>query len=58
MLKPCDPSQIIRKVNRVVVARREIRAVRRVVKQLPVEVLQQYSSASKFMRTRIFIGEH
>jgi hypothetical protein len=35
----------------VVVARSEIRAVRRVVKQLPVEVLQQCSSASSCMWT-------
>jgi hypothetical protein len=32
--------------KQAVVARSEIRAVRRVVKQLPVEMLQQYSSAS------------
>jgi hypothetical protein len=36
----------------MVVARSEIRAVRRVVKQFPVEMLQQCSSASNCMRER------
>jgi hypothetical protein len=35
----------------------EIRAVRRVVKQLPVETLQQCSSASSCVRTRIAMKE-
>jgi hypothetical protein len=43
-----------------VVAWCEIRAIRRVVKQLPVEMLQQCSSASSctIMRTRIVMEEH
>jgi hypothetical protein len=41
----------------VVVARSEIRALKRVVKQLPVELLQQSSSASSCMRTRIVMEE-
>jgi hypothetical protein len=41
--------------KQVVVARSEIRAIRMVVKQLPVEMLQQCSSASSCMRTRIAI---
>jgi hypothetical protein len=44
--------------KQVVVTRRKIRAVRRVVKQLPVKVLQQCSSASSCMRTCIFIWEN
>jgi hypothetical protein len=39
----------------MVIARSEIRAVRWVVKQLPVEMLQQCSSTSSCMRTRIVI---
>jgi hypothetical protein len=35
-----------------------MRTVRRVVKQFPVEVLHQCSSASSCMRTRIFMEEH
>jgi hypothetical protein len=41
----------------VVVARSESRAVRRVVGLLPVEMLQQCSSSSSCMRTRIFMDE-
>jgi hypothetical protein len=44
--------------KQVVVARSEIRAVRRVVKQLPVEMLQHCSSVSSCMRMRIFMEEH
>jgi hypothetical protein len=42
------------------VVRREIRAVRRLVKQLPAEMLQQPSSASSCtrMRKRIVMEEH
>jgi hypothetical protein len=40
------------------VARREISAVNRVVKQLPVEMLQQCLSANSCMRTRIVMEEH
>jgi hypothetical protein len=42
----------------MVVARSEIRAVRRVVKQLPVEMLLQCSSASSCMRARSGMEEH
>jgi hypothetical protein len=42
----------------MVVAKCEVRAVRRVVKQLPVEMLKQYSSAISCMRTRIVMEEH
>jgi hypothetical protein len=42
----------------VVVTRSEIRAARRVVKQLPVKMLKQYSNASSCMLTRIAIEEH
>jgi hypothetical protein len=42
----------------VVVGRSEVRAIRRVVKQLPVEMLKQCSSASSCMRTRIVMEEH
>jgi hypothetical protein len=38
--------------------RSEIRDVRRVVKQLPVEMLQKCSSASSSMRKRIDVEEH
>jgi hypothetical protein len=41
----------------VVVAGSEVGAVRKVVKQLPVEMLQQYSSASRCMRTRSVMEE-
>jgi hypothetical protein len=42
----------------VAVAPSEIRAVRRVVKQLPVGMLQQCSSAIGCMRMRIVMEEH
>jgi hypothetical protein len=42
----------------VVVARSEIRAVWRVVKQVPVEMLQQWSSASSCIWTRNVIEGH
>jgi hypothetical protein len=44
--------------KQVVVARSEIRAVTRVVKQLPVEMPQQWTSASSRMRTLIVMEEH
>jgi hypothetical protein len=44
--------------KQVVVARREIRTVRTVVRQLPVEMLQQCSIASSCMRARIVMEEH
>jgi hypothetical protein len=46
--------------KQVVVARSEMRAVRREVKQLPVEKLQQSLSASSYtrMRTRFGMEEH
>jgi hypothetical protein len=40
------------------VTQSEIRAVRRVVKQLPVEMLQQYSSVNSCMRICIVMEEH
>jgi hypothetical protein len=42
----------------VVVTRSETRALRRVVRQLPVEMLQQCSSASNCMQTCIVIEKH
>jgi hypothetical protein len=42
----------------VVVARREIRALRRVVKQFPVEMLQECSSLNGCMGTRNVMEEH
>jgi hypothetical protein len=52
-------SQLALKVfKQVVVTQDEIRDVRRVVKQLQVQMLQQCSSASSCMRTRIFMEEH
>jgi hypothetical protein len=44
--------------KQVVVAQSEIRAGRRVVRQLPVEMLQQCSSASSCMRTCIVMEKH
>jgi hypothetical protein len=44
--------------KQVAVARSEIRAVRTVVKQLPVKMLHQCSSASSCMRTRIVVEKH
>jgi hypothetical protein len=44
--------------KQVVVARREIRAVRRVIKHLLVEMILQCSSACSCMRTRIVMEEH
>jgi hypothetical protein len=44
--------------KQVVVARSEIRAVRRVVRQLPVEMLQQCSSANSCMQTHIVMEEY
>jgi hypothetical protein len=41
----------------VVVVGSEIKAVRRVVKHLPVEMFQQCSSASSCMQTRIVMEE-
>jgi hypothetical protein len=59
LLKRCDPSHFFRYVdNQAVVARSQIRAVRRAVTQLPVEMLQQCSSASSCMRTRIVMKGH
>jgi hypothetical protein len=55
LLKRCDPNQFF---NQAVVTRSEIRAVRRVVKQLPVGRLQQCSGASSCMRTRIVMEAH
>jgi hypothetical protein len=49
---------VLQKGKRVVVAQSEIRTVRRVVKQLPVQMLQQCSSASSSMRTHIDMQEH
>jgi hypothetical protein len=43
--------------KQVVVARSEIKAVRRMVKQLPVETVQQCSSASSCTRRRIVMEE-
>jgi hypothetical protein len=40
------------------VAQSEIRAVRRLVKQLPVGILQHSSNVSSCMRTRIVMNEH
>jgi hypothetical protein len=42
----------------VVVAQSEIRAVRRVVKQLPVEMLQHCLSVSSCMQMHIIIEQH
>jgi hypothetical protein len=42
----------------VVVGRSEIRAVRRMVKQLPAEMLQHWPSASSWMRKRTFTEKH
>jgi hypothetical protein len=44
--------------QQVLAARSEIRAVRRVVKQLPVEMIQQCLSANSCMRARIVVDEH
>jgi hypothetical protein len=44
--------------KQAVVAGSEIRALRRMVKQLPVEMLQQCSSACSCMRTHIVMDEH
>jgi hypothetical protein len=44
--------------KRMVVAWSDIRAVRRLVKQLPVEMLQQCSSANSCMRMRFVMEEH
>jgi hypothetical protein len=44
--------------KQMVVVRSEISAVRRVVKELPVEMLWQCSSASSCMQTRILMEEH
>jgi hypothetical protein len=44
--------------KQVVIARSEIRAVRKVDKQLPVEMLQQCSSASSCMQMRIVMEVH
>jgi hypothetical protein len=41
----------------VAVSERKIRAVRRMVKQLPAEMLQQYSSANSFMQMPIIMLE-
>jgi hypothetical protein len=49
---------VIQVGNQAVVIWSEIRAVRRVVKQLPVEMLQQYSSVSSFMQTRVVMKKH
>jgi hypothetical protein len=51
LLKRCYPNQFFRYVNGVVVALSEIRAVRRMVKQLPLEMLRQYLSASRRQKT-------
>jgi hypothetical protein len=42
----------------LIVARSEFMAVRRVVKQLPVEMLHQCLSASSCIRMRIIMEEH
>jgi hypothetical protein len=52
LLKHFDPKPLLQVGKQVVVAQSEIRVVRRVVKQLPVETLQQYSSASSRIRMR------
>jgi hypothetical protein len=65
-LYACELSHVLtRSINsplllrrQVVVARSESRAVRRVVKQSPVEMLQQCSSTSSCMRTRIVMERH
>jgi hypothetical protein len=44
--------------KQVVVAQSEIRAVRKVVKQLPVEMFQQCSSVGSCMWTCIVMEEH
>jgi hypothetical protein len=51
-------SAVLQVGKQVVVARSEIRAVRKVVKQRPVEMLQQYSSASSCIRMRIVMEVH
>jgi hypothetical protein len=58
LLKHCDPKQFFGKVKEVVITRSEIRALRRLVKQLPVEMLQQCSSVSSCMQMRIVMEEH
>jgi hypothetical protein len=61
LFKCCDHNQLIIQVGKqVVVAWSEIRTVRRVIQQLPVEMLQQCSSASScpHMRTHIDMEEH
>jgi hypothetical protein len=44
--------------KQVVVTQSVIRTVRRVVKQLPVETVQQCSSESSYMQTCIIVEEH
>jgi hypothetical protein len=52
------PQPVLQVDTQVVLAQSEIRAVRWVVKQLPVEMFQQCSSASSYMRVRIVMEEH
>jgi hypothetical protein len=47
---------VLRVDKQVVVAQSEIMAVRRVVKQLPAEMLQQCSSASSCMRMQPYVS--
>jgi hypothetical protein len=58
LLKHRDLGQFFMVRKQVVVARSEIRAVSRVVKQLPVEMLQQCLGASNCMWTRSVMEEH
>jgi hypothetical protein len=52
-------SQPVLQVDKqVVVAQSKIRAERLVVKQLPVEMLQQYPSAKSCMQMRIIMQKH
>jgi hypothetical protein len=52
LLKCCDPKPVLHVRKQVIVAWSEIRAVRKVVKQLPVEMLQLRSSASSALSWR------
>jgi hypothetical protein len=51
-------SQPLLQVGTQVIVTSEISAVRMVVKQLPVEILQRCSNAISCMRTRIIMEEH
>jgi hypothetical protein len=56
VLTPSINSSVLQVGKQVVVTQSKIGAVRRVVKQPPVEILQQCSSASICMRMHIVMG--